>query len=219
MATFERANVREGMPVRSADGEKLGKVIMVRDQDFTIEKGFFFPKDYLVRYSDIQNIEGDEITLAHGREALRGMAEAPARPRREEVTETAIPVSREEVEVGKRAVTTGEVRAEKRVVEEMREEKVPVRREEVTVERRPVEGERRAAPIQEETVAVPVRAEEVEVRKRPVTTEEVVIRKEPIEEERRVAEPVRREEVEIRGAEEEERRRIEPPEGEGPTRK
>ena len=51
------------------------------------------------------------------------------------------------------------------------------------------------ASFQEETVVVPLRAEEVEVQKRAVVDEEVVIHKDAIEEERRVAESVRREDV------------------------
>jgi uncharacterized protein (TIGR02271 family) len=75
-----------------------------------------------------------------------------------------------------------------------------VRRERVKVERRDVKDRPAThASFQEETVVVPLRAEEVEVQKRAVVDEEVVIRKDAIEEEKRVAETVRREEVEVRG--------------------
>jgi len=67
---FEQTNVREGMVVRSQDGEKLGKVFAVGEGQFHIEKGLFFPKDYVCRYSDIADIRDGEIILAHGKESL-----------------------------------------------------------------------------------------------------------------------------------------------------
>jgi uncharacterized protein (TIGR02271 family) len=64
----------------------------------------------------------------------------------------------------------------------------------VQVWREGVQGER---PFQGESVMVPLRAEEAEVRKRPMGDEEVIIRKDAIEEGQQVAETARSEEVEI----------------------
>ncbi|MCY1019509.1 YsnF/AvaK domain-containing protein [Pyxidicoccus sp. MSG2] len=220
---FQRTDVREGMVVRSIDGERLGKVFAVGDGEFHIEKGLFFPKDYLVRYSEISDIRAEEIVLNHGKEALHSLsrddnryataglgggagvgpgamgmpAERTVTGRTEDVT---IPVQKEELDVIKRETQAGEVRVKKDVIEEEKVMDVPVRRERVRVERRDVKPERPAmsASFQEETVVVPLRAEEVEVRKRAVVDEEVVIHKDDIEEERRVAESVRREDVSIR---------------------
>lgn len=248
---FGRSGIREGMVVRSSDGEKLGKVFAVGDDAFHIEKGLFFPKDYLCRYSDISDIRGDEIILASGRDALRdlgredkyatttgttaglgggagvgpgaldardtyatggrttttgaglsasGTAGYDTERRLETDREVAVPVAHEELDVVKREAAAGEVRIKKDVITEEKEVDVPVRRERVRVERRPVSGDRPAmsASFNEETVVVPVRAEEVDVRKRAVVDEEVVVRKDAVEEERRVAETLRREEVDVR---------------------
>ncbi|WP_163994685.1 YsnF/AvaK domain-containing protein [Pyxidicoccus caerfyrddinensis] len=237
---FQRTDVREGMVVRSIDGEKLGKVFAIGDGEFHIEKGLFFPKDYLVRYSEISDIRAGEIILNHGKEALstlsrddnryattaglgmgadtRGLGERDAslsgsglgtdtrmglgneRTVTGRTEDISIPVHKEELDVVKREVQAGEVRVKKDVVEEEKVMDVPVRRERVRVERRDVSPDRPAmnASFQEETVVVPLRAEEVEVRKRAVVDEEVVIHKDDIEEERRVAESVRREDVSIR---------------------
>jgi uncharacterized protein (TIGR02271 family) len=256
---FQRSNIREGMIVRSIEGEKLGKVFAVSEGEFHIEKGLFFPKDYLVRYSEISDIRGDEIILNHGREALRSLSgeerygttaglgggagvgpgalgassatgfgastglgmgadtgglgatsgtlgtdtrmglgtERTVTGRTEDI---AIPVHKEELDVIKRERQAGEVRVHKDVVSEERVMEVPVRRERVRVERRDVNPDRPAmgASFQEETVVVPLRAEEVEVTKRTVVDEEVVIHKDSVEEERRVAETVRHENVDIR---------------------
>lgn len=67
---FQRIDIREGMTVRSIDGEKLGKVFAVQDGEFLIEKGLFFPKDYVCRYSEISDIRNGEIILMHGKEGL-----------------------------------------------------------------------------------------------------------------------------------------------------
>lgn len=271
---FQRTDVREGMVVRSIDGEKLGKVFAVGDSEFHIEKGLFFPKDYLVRYSEVSDIRAGEIILNHGKEALSSLSRDDNRyatdtgataglgggagvgpgavgiPADRSATgygsttttglgmgadtrglgardtsmagsglgtdtrvglgnersvtgrseDIAIPVHKEELDVLKRDTQAGEVRVRKDVVEEEKVVDVPVRRERVRVERRDVTPDRPAmnASFQEETVVVPLRAEEVEVRKRAVVDEEVVIHKDSIEEERRVAESVRREDVSIR---------------------
>ncbi len=65
-----RDDIREGMTVVSADGHKLGKVTTCAGDGFTIEKGLFFPRDHLARYTDVAAISGDEIQLAVERDAL-----------------------------------------------------------------------------------------------------------------------------------------------------
>jgi len=228
------------MTVRSSDGEKLGRVFSLGDDSFHIEKGLFFPKDYLVRYADISDIRNGEIILLHGRDNLRrlssedkygttaglgtstaattglgtstaataglGTSTAAADLRTGASTtarhteEVAIPVHKEELDITKREVQSGEVRVHKEVVEEVETVRVPVRKERVRVERRDVNPDRPAmnASFQDETVVVPVRSEEVDVHKRAVVDEEIVIRKDSIEEERRVDEPLRHEKVDIR---------------------
>ncbi|HLM44458.1 MAG TPA: YsnF/AvaK domain-containing protein [Myxococcaceae bacterium] len=237
---FQRSQLMEGMTVRSSDGEKLGRVFSLWDDSFHIEKGLFFPKDYLVRYADISDIRNGEIILLHGRDNLRrlssedkygttaglgtstaattglgtstaattglGTSTAAADLRTGASTtarhteEVAIPVHKEELDITKREVQSGEVRVHKEVVEEVETVRVPVRKERVRVERRDVNPDRPAmnASFQDETVVVPVRSEEVDVHKRAVVDEEIVIRKDSIEEERRVDEPLRHEKVDIR---------------------
>ncbi|WP_375742270.1 YsnF/AvaK domain-containing protein [Corallococcus interemptor] len=73
---IKRNDIKEGMTVRSSDGEKLGKVFAVSEGEFHIEKGMFFPKDYLVRYVEVSDIRNGEIYLNHGREALRGLSDS-----------------------------------------------------------------------------------------------------------------------------------------------
>ncbi len=66
--------VTEGMKVRTADGEKLGRVVLTGERTFQIEKGYFFPKEYVARYDDVQGVEEDTVVLAMTRdELLRGL--------------------------------------------------------------------------------------------------------------------------------------------------
>jgi hypothetical protein len=71
---FERTQVKEGMVVRSQDGEKLGRVSAVGEDAFHIEKGLFFPKDYLVRFSEVAGVRDGELVLSHGRASLRALS-------------------------------------------------------------------------------------------------------------------------------------------------
>lgn len=258
---FDRTSVREGMVVRSSDGEKLGKVFAVGEGVFHIEKGLFFPKDYVVNFSEVSGVRDGEIILSHGREALRSLSSSDkyattggsagtehyagtgagagvgpgalgatsfgsdrtsttglnasgyasgterrieSRDGRDEIS---VPVAREELEVGKREVSAGEVRVQKRVEEEQVEVPVNLKRERVRVERRSTaDRPAMSADFRDETIVVPLRAEEAEVSKRAVVSEEVVIHKDEVNEERRVADSVRHEEVDVRTSGEVDRR-------------
>jgi uncharacterized protein (TIGR02271 family) len=109
----------------------------------------------------------------------------------------------EELRVRKETVEAGTVGVRKEVVTEQRSLDVPVTHEEVVVERHPVPGHPPASgPVGErEEVRVPVREERVEVDKQAVVTEEVTLKKRPVQEVEHVTETVRREEprVEARG--------------------
>ena len=105
----------------------------------------------------------------------------------------------EELTIGKREVTRGEVRVGKHVETERVSEPVTRRREEVVIERRPVDAGMRAdaATIGDAEIRVPLMEEEVVVEKRPVVKEELVIGKRVVEERDTVEAEVRREEFDI----------------------
>jgi uncharacterized protein (TIGR02271 family) len=106
-----------------------------------------------------------------------------------------ITLAEEELAVGKRAVSAGEVTVRKTVETEHVVEHVPVTREEVIIERRPVEGGRLAAgaEIREEEIRIPVMEEDVVVEKRTVPKEEIVLRKNAVEETKTVEADLRKE--------------------------
>ena len=105
----------------------------------------------------------------------------------------------EELAIGKREVSRGEVRIGKHVETEHVTEPVTRRREEVVIERRPVEAGARddAAAIGDAEVRVPLMEEEVIVEKRPVVKEELVVGKRVVEVREEVEADVRRERFDI----------------------
>lgn len=119
--------------------------------------------------------------------------------------ETRIPLISERLDVTKR-VTSTEATIVKEPVTETKTLEVPVTHEELRVERRPASestvAESPAGPVESRTeIKVPLAREEVKVTKRPEVTEEVVIKKEPVTETRRVTETVRSEKVDTSMAE------------------
>ena len=108
-------------------------------------------------------------------------------------------VSREELVVGKRQVQAGEATLRKTVETEHVRETVPLMHEEVTVERHPISADAQldAATIGEETIRVPLMAEEAVADKRVVGEEEVILRKQGVQENRTVEADLRRERVDV----------------------
>jgi len=111
--------------------------------------------------------------------------------------EARLTLSEEQLAVGKRQVSGGEVGVSKHVETEHVRQSVPVSREEVTVERRPASGLSTEARIGEDEIRVPLMREEVVVEKRTVPTEELVIKKHQVQGEETVEENLRRERAEV----------------------
>jgi len=63
-----RDEVREGMPVQSSDGKRLGSVLMCRGNEFIVEKHAFSMTDYVVAYAGVADISGEEILLSRSRD-------------------------------------------------------------------------------------------------------------------------------------------------------
>lgn len=215
---FGRQEIHEGMTVRARDGEKLGRVYAIEDNDFIIEKGLFFPKEYVVLYEDVMDVKEEDIILRAGREALqaeRGDVQQSAVADASDVQEVGtarvqsqdralnVPVVEEQLDVSKRDREVGAVQVRKEVVEETRTVDVPVRREVVHVERVPVTPGQALPPDADAPAAaelrVPLHEEEVIVTKKPVVTEEVRVRMDVVEDRKHVEEEVRREEVSVTG--------------------
>ena len=200
-----RQDVKEGLVVRTADGEKLGRIVRCEADSFVIEKGIFFPTDFVARYDDVADVRDGEVQLGRraadlsdsGSRSSRGATASIPHGATEQVS---VPVAEEELSAEKKTKEAGRVHLRKEVHTEQRQISVPVTREEVHVERVPA-GNREAGPgdatFQQSDVTIPVREEEVEIRKRPVVREEVRVSKTSREEQRVASAEVRKESAEL----------------------
>jgi len=113
--------------------------------------------------------------------------------------EDVIPLSEEELAVGKRRINRGTTRVRRYVVETPVEEAVSLREESVSVDRRPVSGERTVGDdaFTDKVVEVSESSEEAVVSKTAHVREEVVVNKQANERTETVRDTVRREDVEI----------------------
>lgn len=113
---------------------------------------------------------------------------------------TTIPLSEEQMRVGKREVEAGGVRLRKIVRTEVVNQPVELKREEVVIERVPASGAQTGAgarAFEQEDVFIPLRREEAVVQKEARVREEVQVRKGSTTERQNVSEQVRKEDVEI----------------------
>ena len=118
-----------------------------------------------------------------------------------------VPISEEQVTIGKREVGAGEVRIRKEVHTEVVNEPVELKREEIVVERVAATGE----PVPEEAfregeVKIPLKREEPVVAKTAKVVGEVEIRKGTETERKDVSETARKEEVKVEEHHTEERK-------------
>jgi uncharacterized protein (TIGR02271 family) len=259
--TVQQWQIPEGTDVVGADGDKVGKVVAAESSYIVVEKGFFFPTDYYIPTSAINNFDGDKVYLTVTKdEALNqgwdqqlttepldstydstyvgsaGTGAAFEGDRLAGVTPTGladevdmgatdttlrdrgvyndttrattdvtdgdtlrVPVHEEELTATTRPVERGQVRVDKRVVEEDRTIDVPISEERVTITRRAVDREAGVDDLafQEDTIEIPLRSEEVDVQKRDRVVEEIDIAKDTVQRTKRVADTVRREEVNV----------------------
>lgn len=198
------------MDAYSLDGEKLGAVERLDDDSITIEKGWFFPKDFTIRYDDVVDIREDHLIVNRGRTDLdewrtpeyQGWDEYDQANRMESRTdeEARIPLREEELEAEK-TQREEEVRLHKVVHTEMKHMEVPVQKEELVIERVPASdigtADTGVGAFHEEETRIPLREEEVQVSKRPVVKEEVRARKQTRTEKRDVSGEIRKEDVEV----------------------
>lgn len=114
------------------------------------------------------------------------------------VDEESVQLHEERLNVDKENVETGEASVDKHVVEEEQEFDVPVEREEVTIERRPVnEKVDEDFNANDDSVHIPLHEERVKVEKENVVSEEIVIKKNKVQDTEHVSEKVRHEEADI----------------------
>jgi len=61
--TDSTLNLTQGMDVVGSDGEKVGSVQDVQGDYVVVSKGFFFPTDYYIPFSALNNADGNSVYL------------------------------------------------------------------------------------------------------------------------------------------------------------
>lgn len=121
--------------------------------------------------------------------------------------ERVIKLKKEELDINKDRVKTGEVDIKKVVKEETKTIEVPVEKEELVIERRPGSGsvapgdtiEKSGVFEKDDEIHIPLTEERVEVNKRTVSDGEVVVKKEKHTENKTIKENVKSEDIKVEG--------------------
>jgi uncharacterized protein (TIGR02271 family) len=221
---INRVELHNGMIVRSADGDKLGRIIAIDDRGIQLEKGIFFPKEYHASFDQADQVSNGDLYLKWGTHLVEEQFDSfygAGSYRKEtedgeqwtdyksatfgDATETyqRIPLREEDVRVNQKGMRdTGRVRIYKTVRTEDQHFSVPVRREEVHIERVPGTGQSVTSDdanieLKDDTVTIPIREEQVEVTKRPKVREEIPVHKTSNQVGQEVCETVKKEDVRI----------------------
>jgi uncharacterized protein (TIGR02271 family) len=121
--------------------------------------------------------------------------------RTERSSQQRMTLSEEELDVRKSRQQSGELRVGKHVETEHVSRDVPVEREVASVERHKLTGDdaRNASPtITDDEIRIPLMEEEVDVQKRAVAKEELVVKKDRVQETKHVEADLRKERADIR---------------------
>jgi len=150
-----------GMDVYASDGDKVGTIREATEQSITVEKGFFFPKDYVIPISAVEGVDdNDRVYLLVTKDAAlseqwgtgmvsetmttttTGMAATDTIEtdtietdvaRTSDTAATRVPVYEEDLTAVKRPVSRGAVRIQKELVTENKTVTVPVTEERVRI--------------------------------------------------------------------------------------
>jgi len=214
---FNKTELTEGMTVRSADGDTLGKIVAINDRGIQVEKGIFFPKEYIASFDQIDQVSNGDLYLKWGTnlveqqyDSFYGQGSYQKETEDEGLwsdynrkSDQRIPLREEELQVNRKGMEeTGRVRIFKTVRTEDQHFTVPVTKEEVHIERVPA-SDRTAGlndtnlDFKEDEVTIPVREEKVEVTKRPTVREEIRVSKSSKQVDQEVGGTVRKEDARI----------------------
>lgn len=131
-------------------------------------------------------------------DALFGNGEDTKKETNNEDADATLRLRKEELNIDKSSVQTGEVELSKEIIEEQKTVDVPLKREEIVIERRTLNNEQSDSPItDEEPIRIPLSEESVNVDKRTVISGEVSAHKRDVEDIKHIDESLKREEARV----------------------
>jgi hypothetical protein len=87
-------SVQVGMTVVDGDGQRLGKVARCDPWGFEVVRGFWSPREWVVRYDEVIEVHGDEVRIARSDRDLLDLA-AGRLPRGWRRDASPVPITRE----------------------------------------------------------------------------------------------------------------------------
>ncbi|MFP2930458.1 hypothetical protein ACLESO_35720 [Pyxidicoccus sp. 3LG] len=147
---FSPANIQVGMTVRDRDGERLGAIISVDAGGFFLEKGGLFTRDYRVAFSDVTDIDRDDVYLRESLEEMPGVRASALTERYGRSTQGValqhdltggLGLAPEDLEPGASSHANGRERRQEESISEGEPTVVAVRQPPVMVERRAARDE------------------------------------------------------------------------------
>jgi conserved domain len=182
----------DGDKVYFTINEEQARSFSKRNSSITTEKE---KEDYSINHSKI-TVEDENNDLS---------SPSPSSSIDSKNNDIVIPLMSEELVVTKKEVID-EVTITKEPTKETKTEQVQLMHEEINIERRPVNNLTDSAntsttkedipPIESKTeIKIPLKREEIEVTKKPYVKEEIVIKRKPVSETRRISEEIRTEQI------------------------
>jgi uncharacterized protein (TIGR02271 family) len=190
---FEKTGDALGIPSGKVEGD------LKRFRDFIEERGRE-TGGWRGRIGETENLSLEANPMTREEPEIRSESMASVAPQKPAPGETVeVPLSEEEVKVGKRKVSAGDVKVRKTVTTEQVNVPVELKREDAVIERLSASEARsgEGQPFQEETIEVPLSREEPVVEKETRVTGGMRIRKTEGVERETIQENVRREDVDI----------------------
>lgn len=183
-ANDTRYTIAEGTDVVGVNGEKVGEVVAVHPNYIVVEKGFFFPTDYYIPTSAINNYDGDKVYLSVSKDdALnQGWDTVPAEGSYADTTDTA-PAG---------TAPVAPVATDTYADDVDREPVAPVATDTDDVDREPVETR-----TETDATRIPLHEEELTASTRERQIGEVDIEKDVVSEEKVLEVPVTEERVRV----------------------
>lgn len=160
-----------------------------------VEHGAEKVKGAVTGHHDYDHADYDDQRPFAGRRQRQGAVGAAGAQGEQRLT-----LAEEQLAVGKRQTSGGEVELRKTVDTERVSEQVQLRHDEVTVERRPVTDASSVsgqAQIGEDEIRIPIMEEQVVMQKVLVPREEIIVRKNRVTEQQTVEADVRRERLDV----------------------
>ncbi|WP_426755016.1 hypothetical protein [Myxococcus sp. Y35] len=89
---FNPANIQMGMTARDRDGEKVGTIIAADAAGFFVGRGRLFTRDCRLSFSDVTDIDGDDVYLREELAQLPDLRPEALAPARRMATTAGLPL-------------------------------------------------------------------------------------------------------------------------------